>query len=120
MSTWLVPRSELTREQLRAVELDPGEHRVIFGGPGSGKTQVLLHRARYLCDRYNVDPDRLRIFAYTNVLKDYIRSALELLRLPESCVSTLDYWVVEFYETHINRRLPRSATDQRPDFALIR
>ena len=119
MSTWLVPRSDLTPEQLRAVELDPSEHRLIFGGPGSGKTQILLHRARYLCDRYSVGPDRVRIFVYTNVLKDYIRSALDLLRLPESCVSTFDFWVVDFYEKSINPELPRNAYG-RPDFAFIR
>ena len=46
MSGWLVPRSDLTPEQLRAIELPPTEHRVVIGGPGSGKTQMLLHRAR--------------------------------------------------------------------------
>jgi superfamily I DNA/RNA helicase len=57
---------------------------------------------------------------FTNVLKNYIRSALDLLRLPEHCVSTLDYWVVDYYEKHINRRRPWNATEQCPDFALMR
>ncbi len=35
-------RSELTAEQLRAIELDCTRNRMILGGPGSGKTQVLL------------------------------------------------------------------------------
>lgn len=47
MSAWLLPLEDLTPEQVRAVELKPSEHRLIFGGPGSGKTQVLLHRARH-------------------------------------------------------------------------
>jgi superfamily I DNA/RNA helicase len=120
MATWLIPRTELTPEQLRAVEFDPGEHRVIFGAPGSGKTQILLHRARFLCDQGQVSPERFRIFVFTNVLKDYISSALDLLRLPASCVSTLDYWVVEYYEQHISRHLPWSAADRRPDFDRVR
>jgi superfamily I DNA/RNA helicase len=122
MATWLIPRTELTPEQLRAVEFDPGEHRVIFGAPGSGKTQILLHRARFLCDqgRGQVSPERFRIFVFTNVLKDYISSALDLLCLPASCVSTLDYWVVEYYEKNISRNLPRSGADWRPDFGRIR
>ena len=120
MSTWLIPRTELTPDQIRAVELDPSEHRVIFGAPGSGKTQILLHRARYLSDKFHVEPHRLRIFVYTNVLKDYIRSALELLSLPEDSVSTFDFFVVDYYEKHISRRLPRRASEGRPDFALIR
>jgi superfamily I DNA/RNA helicase len=120
MSTWLIPRTELTPEQLRAVEFEPNEHRVIFGAPGSGKTQILLHRARYLSDRWNVSPERFRIFVFTNVLKDYIRSALDLLRLPDDCVSTLDFWVGDYYGKHINRHRPWDATNRRPDFALMR
>lgn len=64
MGTWLIHRDELTSEQLRAIELSPSEHRVIFGAPGSGKTQVLLHRAKYLMDTWQVPPDRFRIFGF--------------------------------------------------------
>ena len=120
MSSWLVPRTELTPDQIRAVELDPNEHRVICGAPGSGKTQILLHRARYLTDRFQIEPHRLRIFVYTNVLKDYIRSALDLLELPDDVVSTFDYFVVDYYEKHISRLLPRKPAETRPDFARIR
>lgn len=91
MSTWLIPRDELTPDQLRAIQLDTGEHRVILGPPGSGKTQVLLHRARHLLDSHGVSPDRLRIFVYTNALKDYIASALELLDLPPELLTTWDH-----------------------------
>src|SRR3989304_6794830 len=106
MSTWLIPRQELSLEQLRAIELDIREHRVIFGAPGSGKTQILLHRARYLCDRWNIKTARFHIFVFTNVLKDYIQSALDLLELPKGCISTLDYWCFNFYKSNIGRRVP--------------
>ena len=59
---WLVHRSELTDEQRRAVALGADEHRLIFGGPGSGKTQVLLHRAAFLRDTYDIPSERYRIF----------------------------------------------------------
>ena len=58
--------------------------------------------------------------SYTNVLKDYIRSALDLLELPGDFVSTFDFFVVDYYEKHISRSLPRKAGEARPDFALIR
>jgi Superfamily I DNA and RNA helicases len=64
MSTWLLPRSELTSEQLRAVELSPLSHQVIFGAPGSGKTQILLHRAAFLRNHLGTKPNRFRIFVY--------------------------------------------------------
>ncbi|WP_297211599.1 MULTISPECIES: UvrD-helicase domain-containing protein [Thermodesulfovibrio] len=118
--SWLIPRNELTAEQIRAIELSTSEHKVIFGAPGSGKTQILLHRARYLIDKYNISPDRFHIFVYTNVLKSYIRSALDLLNLPESCVSTLDAWCLNFYRTKISNKVPWDTEANCPDFVSIR
>src|SRR5437773_8775947 len=100
--SWLIPPAELTPEQQRAVRLSPEEHRAIIGGPGSGKTQILLHRARHLCDTMHVSPDRFRIFVYTNVLKDYIKTALHDLRLPEDNVLTFDQWCSLFYRQYVN------------------
>jgi superfamily I DNA/RNA helicase len=120
MSTWLLPRQELTPEQLRAVELNHADHQIIFGAPGSGKTQILLHRAAFLRDRLGTAPSRFRIFVYTNVLKQYIRSALSLLNLPEDTIITYDDWCRVFYQQHINSRLPWNAAAKKPDFDLIR
>lgn len=120
MPTWLIPRDELTPEQLRAIELSPNEHRVVFGAPGSGKTQVLLYRARYLMDTWKVNPERFRIFVFTNVLKHYIRSALHLLDLPEDCVMGFDKWCVDFYRSNIQGQLPWDQEQRSPDFPKIR
>jgi superfamily I DNA/RNA helicase len=120
MKIWLVHRTELSPEQRRAVELHTQEHWVIGGAPGSGKTQILLHRARHLLDEYGTDPARLRIFIFTNVLKGYIRSALGLLKLSESCVSTFDAWCCDYYQTHISRSLPWSHAEKTRDYLAIR
>lgn len=118
--SWLVPREELTPDQIRAVEQAPTEPRVILGAPGSGKTQILLHRARYLCDEYDIPPQRLHVFVFTNALKDYIRTALTDLDLPEGCVTTLDDWWVETYKRQVSRGLPWRSEERCPDFAAIR
>lgn len=118
--SWLIPPHELTPQQQRAVGLDRDRHQAIIGGPGSGKTQVLLHRARYLCEAMNVKPDRFRIFVYTNVLKDYIRSALKDLSLPEENVLTFDHWCNLFYKQNIGGRMPWDSEAKRPDFSAIR
>jgi len=119
MRTWLVPREELTPEQLRGIELNPSEHRIVAGGPGSGKTQILLHRARHLCDTYQVKPQKFRIMVYTNALKNYIESALDLLDLSAETLTTFDHWCHEFYKEHIGRP-PRNPKTKQPDFDLIR
>ncbi len=120
MSTWLVPLSDLSREQRDAVELNAKEHRVVGGAPGSGKTQILLHRARHLLDTHGMDASRLRIFVFTNVLTDYIQSALGLLNLPVSCVSTLDKWCCDYYEANISRSLPWNKEEKTRDYSAIR
>ena len=117
--TWLVPREELTVAQERAAALNPTEHRLILGSPGSGKTIVLLHRARHLVDTYSTPPERYRIFVFTRVLKAYIRTALEDLDLPDECVMTFDAWCTEFYRAHVNPRIPWNTENKTFDFAAV-
>ncbi len=96
--SWLIPLDELTPDQIRAIQLDIDQNHAILGAPGSGKTQVLLHRARHLSDEHDIDPERFHVFVFTNVLKNYIRSGLTDLELPEDCVTTLDDWGGQFYK----------------------
>jgi len=117
---WLIPRDELTPDQIRAVEHRIDEHSVILGAPGSGKTQILLHRARYLIDEVGVGPERLHVFVFTNVLKGYIRSALVELGFPEDCVTTLDDWCAQIYKQEVRPSLPWNPDDNCPDFAAVR
>jgi superfamily I DNA/RNA helicase len=118
MASWLVPLNELTPEQRKAVEQDTAEPKVLVGAPGSGKTLVLVHRAKYLQERFNVSHDRFHIFVFTNVLKDYIRSSLHLLDIPESCVTTFDSWCIDYHKKNIGFRLPR--TDNHIDFDAVK
>ena len=120
MATWLVPPSDLTTEQIRAIELPTDEHKVIMGGPGSGKTIVLLYRTQHLARTGNVPLERFRVFVFTNVLSTYIRSAMDVLGIPETCVSTFDDWCKRYYEVHVNRRMPWDKVAKHPDFSTIR
>ena len=120
MGIWLLPRLELTPEQLRVVEMSPREHRVILGPPGSGKTQVLIHRAAHLAESNGISPDRYRVFVFTNVIKDYIKSGLQFLDLPEEVVSGFDYWCRHLYENHVFRKLPWRKNKKGIDFEEIR
>lgn len=120
MQIRLLHRTELTEEQLRAVEFSPDEHRLIFGGPGSGKTQILLHRAAYLRDLWNVSADSYRIFVFTNALKQYIKSSMRLLDLPEDNVLTFDDWCKKYYTENISKYTPYDKSTKSTDWETIR
>jgi superfamily I DNA/RNA helicase len=115
---FLLHDSQLTREQRAIVELRPERHHFVLGPPGSGKTQVLLHRARWLRDRAGVPNDRFRIFVFTNVLSMFLRQSLELLRIPETNVQTFDDWCAGLWDTFVGGRKPWSG--KCIDFAAVR
>jgi superfamily I DNA/RNA helicase len=118
MSTWLIPRNELTAEQLRAIELDSSKNRMILGGPGSGKTQVLLHRAKHLRDNLRCSDSDYHVFVYTSVLSTFIKHSLKVLNIPEDNVSTVDKWCMDYYRKKIGGKLPWK--DKSFDFDAIR
>lgn len=98
--------------------MDTRSHKAIVGGPGAGKTLVLLHRLNLLFHRAGTNPDAVRLFVYTNTLKEFIRAGNDMLEVPDECILTFDKWCVDTYKTHINQRLPQK--DGRPDFDAIR
>lgn len=120
MGRWLVPREELTVEQVRSVELPMDENRLVSGGPGSGKTLVLAHRAQFLMEDLGIEPDRLRIFVYTKTLAAYIRDGLEDLGIPEECVSTFDSWCYELFREHVRGVNSWDPVEKRPRFDIVR
>ena len=115
---WLLPRLDLTPEQLRIVEMPIDKHKVVLGFPGSGKTQILIHRADHLSKTYNLSADKYRVFVFTNVVKEYIRSGINFLGLPDESVSTFDHWCRILYEDRISGTLPRKG--KNIDFDKIR
>ncbi|MDW7761120.1 MAG: AAA family ATPase [Acidobacteriota bacterium] len=120
MITWLVPRQDLTLDQRRAVVMPPTLNRIVMGFAGSGKTQILIHRADHIARTCRIPPDRFRVFVFTNVVKQYIRSGFEFLEIPDETVSTFDMWCVTLYRSHIARSLPYLNGGFQPDFDLIR
>jgi superfamily I DNA/RNA helicase len=106
MGTWLLPLGDLTQDQIRAVEIKPDQNRAVFGVAGSGKTQVLIHRADYLARTYNTSPEKYRVFVFTNVMKEYIKSGIQFIGLPDETVSTFDHWCSTLYQKEISRSLP--------------
>ena len=120
VSTWLVPLSELGPGQLKVVEMPLDRHHVVLGSAGSGKTQVLIHRASYLAKTYGISPDNFRVFVFTDMAREYIKPAAQLLGLPEETFTTFDHWCRLFYEDYKSKDLPRAYINLRIDFQRIR
>jgi superfamily I DNA/RNA helicase len=120
MPGWLVPRADLSNEQVRAVEMPADRHRVLSGGPGSGKTLVLLHRARHLADTLRVPGGRFLVLVYTNALTAFLRAALADLGIPGAAVGTWDDWCAGHYERFVSPNRPFRSSRGTPDFAAIR
>ena len=115
---WLIPFSNLTPAQQDAVQMDTRTHKAIIGGPGAGKTLVLLHRLNLLFHRAGGKPSAVRLFVYTNTLKEFIRAGNDMLEVPDECIGTFDKWCADVYRQYIADRLPRAKSGT--DFAAIR
>lgn len=115
---WLIPFANLTPAQQDAAQMDTRGHKAIIGGPGAGKTLVLLHRLNLLYHRAGGKPDAVRLFVYTNTLKEFIRAGNDVLDVPDECIGTFDKWCADVYREHIGKTLPRDG--RKPDFPLIR
>ncbi|MDT8396856.1 MAG: AAA family ATPase, partial [bacterium] len=114
--TWLIGGSNLTPDQLAVARAHPGEHLLVTGPAGSGKTLLLLHRSLHLMKEHQVPPSRMGVMVYTNVLKRYIRSGVSELGLPEDMVSLFFDWVEEYNNRHIYHRLHWNPERKAPDY----
>ncbi|SFL56401.1 DNA helicase-2 / ATP-dependent DNA helicase PcrA [Porphyromonadaceae bacterium KH3CP3RA] len=70
---------ELNEEQRKAVEYD-GKHLLVLAGAGTGKTQTIISRAKYLIGR-DVSPKRILILSFTrksaNEIVERIKSGID-------------------------------------------
>jgi len=116
----VVSRSRLTPHQLEVVKKPSGENRVVIGPAGSGKTQVLIHRAAYLAEAGKVPLEKYLLFVFTDIARDYLGSALTRFNLSRDSVITFDNWCRLFFENNISRDLPRTYINLRVDYTKIR
>jgi len=119
MKAWLLKRSDLSYEQEQTVKMPPQESSLVLGLPGSGKTQVLVQRAAYLIQRHGISPRKIRVFVFTDVIEEFIRSEIRSAGFPEEMVTTIDNWCHSFYVEHISQDLPRVYINGRVDYKKI-
>jgi superfamily I DNA/RNA helicase len=90
---WWVDQSELDPSQSEVIGLDEDGDYLIIGPPGSGKTNLLLLRANYLC-RGN-KPDVL-ILVFTRTLREFIVSGASGYAFSPDKVQTYHGWAGTF------------------------
>jgi superfamily I DNA/RNA helicase len=87
---WAIQSSDLTPEQQKAVQLEPKGSCAVYGPPGSGKTNVLLLRAKYLATKY---PSRkILCLVFTSALKEFVKNGIKEYNLDASFVQTFHGW----------------------------
>ena len=114
--TWLIGGSNLTPEQMSVARAHPGEHMLVTGPAGSGKTLLLLHRADHLMREHKITPSSMGVMVYTNVLKRYIKSGVRELALPEEMVGLFYDWVEKYFKQHVRDRMPWNKERKGPDY----
>lgn len=89
----------------------------VLGGAGTGKTVVLLHRAKHLAELvFNQPEDRLLVTTFTRNLAIDLADTLKSLcpKVVERIeVRNLHAWARSFYEQQVGRRLKVLESDER-------
>jgi superfamily I DNA/RNA helicase len=110
-NTWWRSLEEMAPDQIKFIQLPPEGRYSLVGPAGSGKTNLLLLRAKYLA---GMGEGNLLILTYTNALADFIRSGLNdggLIR-PEQ-VKTFHSWATR----HVFETLGKKVFEGEGDFS---
>ena len=83
--TWWVADGQLDEDQRRVVSLPLDESKLIIGPPGSGKTNLLVLRAKYLtlANRPN-----FLIVVFTRALREFIAAGADAYNVPSEKIVT--------------------------------
>jgi superfamily I DNA/RNA helicase len=95
--TWWLDEEQLDDDQKKIIALKLKGSHVIVGPPGSGKTNLLLLRAKYmdLAGQHNI-----HVVVFTRTLQEFIRLGGVEYQLPQGTVKTLTNWGRNFLYKH--------------------
>ena len=91
--TWWVADGQLDEDQRRVVSLPLDESQLIVGPPGSGKTNLLVLRAKYLTLAKR--PNFL-IVVFTRALREFIAAGADAYNVPSEKIVTSHKFFVTF------------------------
>ena len=113
--TWWVTENQLDDQQKRIPSLRPDGNFLISGPPGSGKTNLLLLRAKFLT--LSGKPN-IKIVLFTRALREFIASGAENYAFQKQHVVTShSFWSDLLYEYDVPR--PEEDTFEKQRNALV-
>lgn len=110
-------RTFLHPSQRRIVKHDAGGPIRVLGGAGTGKTVVLMHRAKYLAEQVFTEPeDRLLVTTFTRNLAldlEQMLTSLSPSGVRRIEVKNLHAWARSFYEQRVGRKIRILESEER-------
>lgn len=100
---WWTKPEQMDEDQQRFVRLDANGKHLVVGPPGSGKTNLIVMRARYIhgCGLKNV-----LILTFTRALQDFIRTGLgEKKYLEQEQIQTFKRWALSHIQSYAPEQL---------------
>ena len=97
----VIPFGSLTEDQQDLVQAPISSNRIVVGGPGSGKSLVLVHRAHYAVKVAKLPASQVILMTYTRRLKAELIDGLEKLGLKDLQVSTFDAFCKELHRKYL-------------------
>ena len=109
--TWWISEHNLDADQRQVVTLDLEKGFLVLGPPGSGKTNLLLLRAKYLCLAGHRD---LQLLVFTRSLREFIAAGAARYEIEENRISTANkFWANILFQWDRPRPNFDSFSDQR-------
>lgn len=113
--TWWVSENQLDEQQKRIPSLRPDGNFLISGPPGSGKTNLLLLRAKFLT---LAGKPNIKVVLFTRALREFIASGAENYSIQKQHVTTShSFWSNLLYEYDVRR--PEEDTFEKQRNALV-
>ena len=109
--TWWISESDLDDDQRQVISLELGESHLITGPPGSGKTNLLLLRAKFLT---LAQQSNIQIVLFTRALREFIAAGAQRYAFrPDQVKTSHQFWSNLLFEYGQSRPSETRFEDQR-------
>jgi len=95
--TWWRGENQLSPEQAPIIDLPAERSYLVYGPAGSGKTNLLVLRAKYL---YAAGFTNLRVIVFNRALEEFLSAGADGYDFPTDRITTSTRWAIETLREH--------------------